>query len=356
MRAITVEPGISGTVRLEDIAEPPGPDAGLLVRTIAIGICGTDMAIVGGGEAEAPAGEKRLIIGHESLGVVEEAPAGSGFSTGDYVAGIVRRPDPVPCGPCSQGDWDMCANGRYQERGIKGLHGFAATTFALEPEFAVRVPPQLERAGVLVEPTSIVAKAWRRVDRLIELNRTAPERVLVTGAGPIGLLAALLAVQRGFEVHVLDRVESGPKPTLVEELGAGYHTSSVAGACEAADITIECTGAHELTIDAIENSGRNGIVCLTGVSEGGEESEVDVGGLNRSIVLENDIVFGSVNANRGDYETAVEALAASDIDWLDALITRAIPLQSWAEAFEPGDAEVKTIVTFDEPLPPRTSG
>ena len=83
------------------------------------------------------------MLGHESLGEVIEAPPGSGFAAGDRVVGIVRRPDPVPCPACAAGEWDMCRNGRYTERGIKGLHGFGAERFRIEPEFAVKVDPAL---------------------------------------------------------------------------------------------------------------------------------------------------------------------------------------------------------------------
>lgn len=347
MKAIAVRPGVAGSLGLEQTDLPPGPEGGLLVRTLAVGVCGTDMEIIAGAHGEAPPSRDRLIIGHESLGVVEQAPDGSAFSVGDHVAGIVRRPDPVPCSCCARGAWDMCLNGLYLERGIKGLDGFAAESFRVEPEYAVKVDPDLAITGVLVEPASVVAKAWRRVDSVAALNCQTPQTALVTGAGPIGLLAALLAIQRGLEVHVLDRVTSGPKPRLVEQAGATYHTGSLEKACKEPGITVECTGVGELALAAIRNSGRNGIVCLTGVSEGGKRISVDAGGLNRDLVLENDVVFGSVNANRDDYEAAVRALSAADPSWLSGVITRRVPLESWQEAYSRRDGDVKTVITFD---------
>ena len=349
MKGISVTPGVADSLALEDIEEPPGPPGGLVVRTIAVGICGTDMDIVGGGHAEAPKGENRLILGHESFGVVEEAPSGVGFAPGDHVVGIVRRPDPVPCPCCAAGNWDMCANGMYRERGIKGLHGFAATRFLLEPEFAVHVDPALGILGVLLEPASILAKAWRRADAMAQMNCRKPERALVTGAGPIGLLAALFGVQRGLDVHVLDRVTSGPKPALVEALGATYHTGTVADACNGADITIECTGVGDLAMEAIAASNRNGVVCLTGVSSSASTSEVDTAGFNRNLVLENDIVFGSVNANRSHYEHAARTISDAEPGWLAGLITRRVPLDTWRDAYTKHDGDVKTILMFDEP-------
>src|SRR5581483_3068192 len=112
MRALTVEPGRANSIDLEDVPAPPASDGDLVVRAVALGICGTDREIISGKYGWAPPGGRRLILGHESLGRVEEAPAESGFAAGDLVVGIVRRPDPVPCPACAVGEWDMCRNGR----------------------------------------------------------------------------------------------------------------------------------------------------------------------------------------------------------------------------------------------------
>ena len=126
MRAVTIVPGKAASQRLDEIAEPPQEQGSLLVRALAVGICGTDRELIDGDYGEAPPASERLVLGHESLGRVIEAPAESGFRTGDMVVGIVRHPDPVPCVNCALGEWDMCRNGRYTERGIKQADGFAA--------------------------------------------------------------------------------------------------------------------------------------------------------------------------------------------------------------------------------------
>jgi glucose 1-dehydrogenase len=199
---------------------------------------------------------------------------------------------------------------------------------------------------VLIEPASILAKAWEHIERIGQRSRWTPQRVLVTGAGPIGLLAALMGVQRGLDVHVLDRVTEGPKPGLVADLGATYHASDVATACYGADIVIECTGVAQLVFDVMQCTVHNGIVCLTGISSGARTLEVDVNALNRSMVLENDVVFGSVNANRRHYDAAAGALADADAGWLERLITRREPLERWREALEQKPGDVKTIIDF----------
>jgi threonine dehydrogenase-like Zn-dependent dehydrogenase len=348
MRALTVRPGVAGSARLDDVPEPPEAEGPVLVEVLAIGVCGTDAEIIAGKYGEAPPGAQRLILGHESLGRVVEAPEGSGLAKGDLVAGIVRRPDPVPCPNCAVGEWDMCRNGLYTEHGIKRLDGFARERYRSEPHRLVKIDPKLGHLGVLMEPASILAKAWEHIERIGRRAAWSPRKVLVTGAGPIGLLAALMGVQRGLEVHVLDRVTDGPKPGLVRDLGASYHTGTVQEACPGADIVIECTGVSRLVFDAMEATGANGIVCLTGVSSGGRDLTIDLGKLNRAMVLENDVVFGSVNANRRHYEAAAEALAKADHDWLARLITRRVPLDHWQDALNRRPDDVKPVLKLGD--------
>src|SRR5436190_7083460 len=164
MRAVTITPGSRASLRLEELPEPSRAEGEVLVRTLAVGICGTDRELIEGVYGEPPAGQSRLVLGHESLGRVLEAPAGAGLAPGDLVVGIVRHPDPVPCPNCAVGEWDMCRNGQYTERGIKERDGFCRERYRLEPGFAVRVEPSLGDLGVLLEPTSIVAKAWEHVE------------------------------------------------------------------------------------------------------------------------------------------------------------------------------------------------
>jgi threonine dehydrogenase-like Zn-dependent dehydrogenase len=346
MRALTVVPLTPGSAEVTEMPEPQRGPGELLVDGVALGVCGTDIEIVGGEYGWAPPGEERLVLGHESLGRVREAPDGSGFAAGDLIAGIVRRPDPVPCPSCARGEFDMCRNGRYTERGIKELHGYCSERWTVEAEYAVKIDGSLESVGMLMEPTTILAKAWDHIDRIGARSYFAPRRVLVTGAGPIGLLAAMLGAQRGIDVHVLDRVTDGPKPKLVEDLGGTYHSTDVAtavGHCKP-EVIIEATGVGHLVFDAMQNTAPAGITCLTGVSPVGRELSIDAGAVNRDLVLENDVVFGSVNANRRHYEMAAAALAKADRSWLERLITRRVPLERFEEALERQDDDVKVVI------------
>jgi threonine dehydrogenase-like Zn-dependent dehydrogenase len=349
MRAITVIPGKQDSVALTDMPEPPDQDGPVLVRTQAIGICGTDLEIINGDYGSAPPGQDRLIIGHESLGRVAEAAPGTGFRTGDLVVGIVRRRDPVPCPACAAGHWDMCANGQYTERGIKGRHGYASERYRIHPEYLVAVDPALGILGVLLEPATVVAKAWDHIEKIGQRAAWAPKQVLVTGAGPIGLLAALLSVQRGYQTHVLDRVTEGRKPEMVRRLGATYvHSGDIGEAAADADIVIECTGYVQMLLEAGPQHVRHRITCLTGVSPAGRKATVDPGLLNRNMVLQNSVVFGSVNANRHHYELAATALAQADPGWLADLITRRMPLEAWADAYTRKPDDIKTVLGFSD--------
>jgi threonine dehydrogenase-like Zn-dependent dehydrogenase len=344
MRAVTVIPLQKDSVDLTDLAEPPESDGPILVKTRAVGVCGTDIEIIDGDYGWAPEGEDRLALGHESLGEVLEAPADSGFAAGDLVVGIVRRPDPEPCLNCAIGEWDMCRNGNYTEWGIKQHHGYARERYRITPDFLVKLNPALGDLGVLLEPTTVVAKAWDHIERIGARARWEPKVVLVTGAGPIGLLAALLASQRNLEVHVLDQVTEGLKPDLVAALGGTYHHGDIGGTGLAPDVVIECTGVGSLVFDAMDAMAPNGILCLTGVSSKGRSLGIDAGELNRHMVLANDVVFGSVNANRRHYEAGAEALAKADPAWLGRLITRRVPLSSWKDAYTRQPDDVKVVL------------
>ena len=348
MRALTVAPGIANSARVEDVPDPPASDGAVLVRTLALGVCGTDREIVSGSYGWAPPGQKRLVIGHELLGRVQQAPAACGFAAGDLVVGIVRRPDPVPCPYCAAGEWDMCSNGRYTERGIKERNGYGSDFFRIEPDFLVKLDPALGGNGVLVEPTSVVAKAWDHTERIGARSRAwRPKTLLVTGAGPIGLLAALIGAERALDVHVLDHRDSPEKKKIVAELGGTFHLGSLADLDSLKpDILMECTGAPSVVRDAFGRTSSGGIVCLVGVSAPGQDLDVDVGGLNRTMVLDNDTVFGSVNANRKHYDDAVATLRRADKDWLGRLITRRVPVERWTQALEQGPDDIKVVVDF----------
>ena len=346
MKAITVEPLKPGSARFEDVSDPDVRDGSVLVEAVAVGVCGTDVEIVEGKYGWAPPGRTRLVLGHESLGrVIDPGPTG-GLKAGDLVAGIVRRPDPVPCHNCAVGEWDMCRNGRYTERGIKEIDGFMSERWRIGPGYAVKVDSSLGLLGVLLEPATVVTKAWEHLTAVGHRAYWRPRTVLVTGAGPIGLLAALLGRQRGLEVHVLDRAQSGPKPDLVRDLGATYHTGGVADLPLEPDAIIECTGVGQVIADAIRKVAPGGIVCLTGVGSGGASVADTTADVAATVVLKNNVILGTVNANRRHWYQAGQDLALADRSWLERLITRRERPESFARALERQPDDIKVVIQF----------
>jgi threonine dehydrogenase-like Zn-dependent dehydrogenase len=346
VKAVTVEPHSPDTTRLEDIPEPDPVGGSVLVEAIAVGVCGTDVEIVEGKFGWAPRGRKRLVLGHESLGrVLDPGPTGA-FQKGELVVGIVRRPDPVPCPSCAVGEWDMCRNGQYTERGIKEIDGFMSERWRVEPEYAMPVDASLGLLGVLLEPTTVVTKAWEQVVTVGQRAFWEPQVALVTGAGPIGLLAALVARQRGLEVHVLDRVESGPKPALVRALGATYHTGTVDSLGFQPDVIVECTGVGQLITDSIEAIAPGGVVCLTGVGTGGRTVGLATADVASKVVLGNRVVVGSVNANKRHWYKAGQVLARADPAWLARLITRSVPPEDFMGALQRQPNDIKVVIQF----------
>jgi threonine dehydrogenase-like Zn-dependent dehydrogenase len=348
VKAITVEPGKPGSARFEDVPEPDVREGSVLMEAVAVGVCGTDVEIAEGKYGWAPPGRSRLVLGHESLGRVLDPGPRASLKAGDLVVGIVRRPDPVPCPACAVGEWDMCRNGQYTERGIKEIHGFMSERWRIEPEYAIKVDPSLGVLGVLLEPMTVIAKALEQVLAVGQRSFWEPKTVLVTGAGPIGLLAACAARLRGKEVHVLDRAESGLKPELVRALGATYHSGRVVDLGFEPDAIVECTGVGSVLEDAVQKIGAGGVLCLTGVGGGGAAPSHSVADIAAKLVLNNNVLVGSVNANKRHWYKASQALAEADREWLGRLITRGEKPENFKKALERTPGDVKVVIQFAE--------
>ena len=334
---------------------PQPKDGEVLVQVHQVGLDGTDAEILEGQYGDAPPGDDYLVIGHESLGrVAKVTPGVEGLSPGDWVVAIVRRPDPVPCRNCAAGEWDMCLNGQYTERGIKGRHGFLAELYTEVPDFLVKVPGEVSSVAVLLEPLTIVEKAVEQIKRIQSRLVWQPERAVVLGAGPIGLLAGMLLGLEGIEVHFYDAAEPGLKRDLVEATGANYIWAAehklghkLAAEIGPVDVVVEATGFSPLAFDAMDMVAPNGVVCLTGVSGGSRKLEVSADHLNLEMVLSNKVVFGTVNANRRHFESGVHHLQEIEARWpglLSRMITHRLPIADFAVALERSPGHVKSIV------------
>ncbi len=356
MRAVSVTPGQKRSAVLREVPAPLYGPQEVLVRVIDVGVDATDAEIDEGLYGEAPPGEDVLIIGHESLGRVERVgTAVRELRHGDLVVATVRRPG--ECLNCRIGESDMCRDGDYTERGIRGAHGFMADYYVDRPEFLVRLPPAFRAVGVLLEPLSIAEKAVVQSFAVQRRLRWEPKRALVLGAGPIGLLAALvLRTLRGLEVTVVGREvleASAPKHEIVRRIGARYVSTLAVPVLElprrfgAVDLIIEATGHPQVALDAAQILGRNGVLCLLGIPGRDETALLPAARLIRGLVLGNQVVLGSVNASRRYFDLGIQHLGEFERRWpglLPRLITRRLPLEDFREALESRHENIKVVL------------
>ncbi len=322
MRAVAAFPS-KRTLELIDAPQAAGPGAGeAKVRTLEVGICGTDKEIASFEYGTPPDGSEYLILGHECLGEVVEVGAGvTGLRPGDLVVPRVRRPCPhVRCDPCRRGRSDFCITGDYTERGIVKRHGFACESWVESTEYLHRVPKELRGIAVLTEPLTIAEKAMRIADtaqrRLPDWPPSHGEpHALVIGSGPVGLLGALALIEAGFKTHVYARTPTpNPKAEAAERLGARYLSSAEVKAAELAarlgDIhfVYEAAGASSTAFEVLEVLGPNGVFIFTGVPGRKQPLVVDGARLMKRLVLSNQAVLGTVNAGPDAFAAAIEDL------------------------------------------------
>jgi threonine dehydrogenase-like Zn-dependent dehydrogenase len=332
MNALVVEPGVPGSARVEEFDPGVVSADDVAVRVLEVGVCGTDREIAHGLFGVPPDDGRKLVLGHELLGVVEED--GSGFARGDLVTAIVRR-SCGHCRACAEDAPDSCLTGDYSERGITRLHGFARELVHEPASQLIAVPPSLGRLGVLAEPTSICARAVRHARAIGGRQPWQLERALVIGAGAVGTLLTFLLRLEGVEVWT---ASLEPANELIEATGAHYvstHETTLAQLGRF-DLVVEAAGDAQLMADALGLLRRSGVLCLLGID--GRQRTVSLDGhvLAVDTVLENRVVFGSVNAQRQDWVAAVAALDRARERWqdaLEALVGLRVPLDRFGEAF-----------------------
>lgn len=356
MKAIAVERGEDGP-RVVDI-ERPTPESGeVLLRTLRVGIDGTDHEVVCGNHGGFPADDDYQILGHEAVAVVEDAN-GTALREGDLVVPTVRRP---PSGATSNGYFergkpDMAPAGAYVERGIVGAHGYMAEYVTSQPEYLVSVPDSFAHHGFLIEPISNSEKAIEHARAARSAFEWTPESAVVLGNGPLGLLTLAMLNVKGFDrTYCLGRRDR-PDPTIdvIERLDSTYIDSretaigSIPETYEAVDFVYEATGYAKHAFESITALKPNGVAALLGIPDDWT-FEIDGGRLHRELVLHNKAVFGSVNSNVSQYELARETLAAFPDWFVDALITDVYAPDAVETAFETGDERIKTVIEFDSP-------
>jgi threonine dehydrogenase-like Zn-dependent dehydrogenase len=353
VRAIAVHRGETRP-RVIDVPRPEPEGGEALIRTLRVGIDGTDHEVISGSHGGFPSGSEYQILGHEAVGVVED-PNGTELAAGQLVVPTVRRPPPDETNKYfERGEPDMAPAGAYVERGIAGAHGYMAEFFTSRPEFLVTVPDRLVDCGFLVEPISNSEKALDLAFAARSTFEWDPESAVVLGNGPLGLLTLALLDQRSFErTYCLGRRDR-PDPTIdiIERLGATYVDSretpvdGLPDTHEPMDLVYEATGHAKHAFEAIDALAANGVAALLGIPSDWT-FEVDGGSLHRRFVLENKALVGSVNSHVPHFEAARETLDATPGWFADALITHVFDPSQVDSAFETGDDRIKTVVEFD---------
>jgi glucose 1-dehydrogenase len=379
MKAVAVYPSKKQVQVIQ--VDPPAVQSPTQVKLkmLDIGVCGTDREICSFDYGTPPAGSDYLILGHESLGQVVETGKGvDSLKPGDLVVTMVRRPcGDARCVPCRVGRQDFCVTGGFKERGINGLHGFMTETVVDEEKYMTRVPADLRDVGVLTEPLTIAEKSlfqvwdiqarlpWacrhdqhphRKGEKIPASEIGYPHNAVVLGAGPVGLLGAMLLCSAGFKTYVYSReTADDPKARLTAEIGATYVSGSATPLDQLArqvgnvDLVYEATGASRLAFEMLKYLGTNGVFVFTGVPGRKAPIQVDTDLLMRDLVLKNQVVFGSVNAGKDAYAKAVEDLALFKKRWpaaLAALITGRFAPEKHQELLMGQPGGIKNVVTF----------
>lgn len=345
----------AGRVEWIDVPEPRLASADAVVlRMLRGGLCATDRKIVQGrhplGAPEE--GSERLILGHESLGeVVEAGENAAGLRVGDLAAIAPRRPCAPPCAQCRRGRSDLCASGEYTEMGIVGRDGMLCDYVGSEARYVFAVPPELGGLGVLMEPASVVEKAWRRAAQAREalFGETLSRRALVLGAGPIGMLAALLGRLRGSEVATVSlEPADSERARRLRAIGVDYARADEFDAA-GFDTILDCTGSPTAVFDHLGRAAFNAVIVLAGGCAPGRRREpIDVGGFLIDSAVKNLVWLGTVNADADSWRAAARDLSDARLRFpglLEGLITHRLRREQAPEAFfRPREGEIKCVI------------
>ncbi len=361
MKALAVRPA-TRTVELIDHPEPVlGTGTDVRMRVLHVGICGTDREICAFDYGTPPTGSDHLVIGHESLAeIVDVGAAVKDLAPGQLVVTMVRRPCAHPeCDACRAGRQDFCRTGDYVERGIKGAHGFMTERIVDDARWLVPVPAALRDVAVLVEPLTIAEKALLEVEQMLDRMPWRREDVrgleaVVLGGGPVGLLGAMALRAAGCEVTLVSRQPaSDVRASLLEQIGGQYVSAetdsltTIMRRLGRVDVVYEAIGAAAPAFEALTALGPNGLFVFTGVPGRRGTPDVDGGAVMRSLVLNNQVLLGTVNAGRDAYRAAVTDLGLFMEKWpaaVRALITSHVALADAPAALLARGGGIKTVV------------
>lgn len=359
MQAVAVFPQ-ERKVRLIDHPAPNIESPGQVkVRVLSVGVCGTDREITSFQYGTPPEGSEYLVIGHESLSqVIETGKRVSKVKPGDLVVLTVRRPCPHDyCMACRAGRQDYCYTGDFTERGIKQRHGYMTELVVEEEAYVNVVPGELRDVGVLVEPLTIAEKSLeqlRIVQQRLPWSSKQRCRAVVLGAGPVGLLGAMALTIAGFEVTVYSRsTKHEEKDDIVNAIGGRYiaaedhSVDDLAKAVGQIDVVYEAIGASGVAFEVIKHLGPNAVFIFTGVPGRKGPIEVDTDTIMRDLVLNNQVILGSVNAPPQAFQAAIRDLGTFVKKWpaaVRSMITARFPIDQAMKPLSPGAGGIKNVI------------
>jgi glucose 1-dehydrogenase len=357
MRAVVTCPG-AGRAWLTEMPTPVlASDHDVLVRMLRIGVCGTDRHVMSSARFRPAPDADFLVLGHEAVGRVEQVgPAVTALKPGDLVVPTVRR-GCGECAACLADQADLCSTLRYRERGIVGLHGFLSELIVEHEQHLVPVAEELREVAPLVESLTTPEKALRRIGNArAHLPDSEVRSALVTGSGPIALLALLALRLRGISTMLLARQPlGGPASDLAARCGAGYVSLSEVGLHDpqkrlgSFDAVIEATGAAELCAMLPAVLAPNGVLDLVGGVAERKAVPVEAS-LFGAMVGRNLTILGSVNANAADWRAAVTDLTAMRSVFsgsVESLITHRFALHDVDRAFERVPGQIKAVIDVE---------
>jgi L-iditol 2-dehydrogenase len=323
-----------GAIGLEDRPMPePGPRE-VLVRITSVGVCGSDVHYYEHGRIGDHVVREPLILGHESAGIV----AGLGDAVTKHAVGDRVTLEPgIPCGRCAQcraGRYNLCPDVVFFA--TPPVDGTFTNYVAIHEDFAFALPDGLsDDAGALMEPLSVGIWACRKAS-------VGPgSRVLVTGAGPIGLLAVQVARASGAtSVEVSD--VNGRRLEVAAATGATRTSSPGTDEPEEADVLLECSGHPGAVRAGIRALAPAGTAVMIGMGPG-DTMEIPLAVIqNREIWLTGTFRYANT------YPTAIALAASGKVD-LEAIITGHYRLDQTDEALRAGREDPGSVKAMVHP-------
>jgi L-iditol 2-dehydrogenase len=317
-----------GEIRIEEREPPvPGPRE-VLVQVTAVGVCGSDVHYYEHGRIGPFVVEAPLVLGHESAGrVVELGDGASKHAVGDRVT---LEPG-VPCGRCREcraGRYNLCEDVVFFA--TPPIDGAFADFVAIHEDFAFALPDSLsDEEGALMEPLSVGVWACQKA------GVSAGDRVLVTGAGPIGQLAMQCALAFGAtDVTVSDVNER--RLALAERSGATRVVRPGEPMDFEADALIECSGHPDALTAGIKALRPAGVAVLVGMGPGEE------GTLPLSVIQTREIWVTGTFRYANTYPTAIALAATGRVD-LKAIISGHFGLEDAEAALRAGREDPDSV-------------